>query len=167
MEILLSSSVSLSAQALHYTGPFTNSGQVPPRAESSTSYTIQWTVKNSSNAIANGVVSTVLPAYVSYVEAAPGSTITFDQGTRTVRWNVGEIKAGVGYSTAAKTGAFKVMLNPSISQVGSVPPITGTTVLSGTDRFAQVPVSASGEAPTTKLSEAGFSDGMDIVQPKQ
>lgn len=166
MQVTLASAASIIAQALHYTGPFTNGGPMPPRAEGATQYTIVWTAKNSSNAVANASVSTVLPTYVTFLGAQDGS-ITYDPGSRTVKWDIGELKAGVGYSAAARQGAFQLSFNPSSSQVSLSPALTGATAFSGTDRFAQVQVSATAEAPTTKLNEAGFASGMDIVQPKQ
>lgn len=166
-QVTLSSVVSIAARALHFTGAFTNSGPMPPRAETPTEYTIEWTVKNSSNAVAGALASTVLPTYVSFVAASPGSGITYDAGSRTVKWDIGDLKAGVGYSTAARTASFQVIFAPSASQVGFSPMLTGATAFSGTDRFAQVAVAASAEAPTTQLIEAGFAPGMDIVQPKQ
>lgn len=163
-EVSLSSSASLSAQALHFSGPYSNSGAMPPRAESPTTYTVVWTVKNSSNTLANTTVSTVLPTYVDYVQGSAG--VSYDAGSRTVRWDIGDLAAGVGYSASSLQAAFQVRLTPSASQVGSAPLLTGASALSGTDRFAQVSVGASAEAPSTKLSESGFASGMDIVAPK-
>lgn len=140
---------------------------MPPRSGSPTSYTIVWTVKNSSNTVANTVVSAVLPTYVQFVSAQAGSGIAYDAGSRTVRWDMGDLRAGVGYSSAALQGSFQITFTPSDSQVGATPMLTGTAALSGTDRFAQTAVTASVEAPTTQLTEAGFGGGMDIVGPKQ
>lgn len=166
-QITLASAAGLSVRATHFTGPFSNGGPMPPRAESPTSYTVEWTVKNSSNAVANASVSTVLPTYVIFVAAQAGSNITYDAGSRTVRWDIGDLNAGVGYSAAARTASFQVSLTPSASQVGSSPLLTGTAALSGTDRFAQVSIGATAEAPSTRLTEAGFNAGMDIVAPRQ
>jgi hypothetical protein len=163
-EVVLASAVALQARALRTGGPFSNGGPLPPRAETPTQYTIEWTVKNSSNTIAGAAVSAVLPTYVTFVKAAEGSGISYDTGSRTVRWDLGDVKAGVGYSSAARQGFFQVALTPSTSQVGLSPMLTGTAALSGTDRFAQVSVSAVAEAPTTKVSDVS---GMDIVGPKQ
>lgn len=165
-QVTLSSSASISAAAYHFTGPFTNSGPMPPKAESQTTYTVVWTVKNSSNALANASVAAVLPPYVDFIQAAGNSGITYDAGSRTVRWDLGDVKAGVGYSAAARTGAFQLRLVPSASQVGSAPALTGTAALQGTDRFAQVQVTSSAEAPTTKLIEQGFVSGMELVAPR-
>ncbi len=163
-QVTLASAVALSATAMHTGGPFTNSGPIPPRAESPTAYTVQWSAKNSSNALANASVSAVLPTYVSFVAGQSG--VTFDQGSRTVTWAIGDLAAGVGYSSAAKTAAFQVLLTPSDSQVGNTPTLTGTAQLSGTDRFAQVTVSATADAPTTLLREQNGDQSKGVVQPK-
>ena len=165
-QVVLSSAVSLAATALHNTGSFNNPGILPPRAESTTSYAILWSIRNSSNAIGNASVSVVLPSYVSFVAAAGGTNIVYDSASRTVRWTIGDITAGAGYTSAALQGTFQVALTPSSSQVGEVPALTGTAVLAGTDRFAQVGISASAEAPTTRLSEPGFVNGMEVVAPR-
>lgn len=150
-DVVVGSLLSLEAKSLYEQGPYANQGSTPPRAEQATSYTVQWTVKNSSNAIANATVSAVLPPYVTYKEGQTG--VTFDATARVVRWNLGELKAGTGYTTAARTAAFQVILNPSISQVGQVPALTGGAVLSGTDRFAQLQVQAQAQGPTTQTAD--------------
>ena len=168
LQVALSSAAAVTAQAFHFSGPFTNIGPMPPRAEAATTYTIVWTVKNASNALANTVVSTVLPPYVNFMSAVQGEGVTYDSGSRTVRWPIGELKAGVGYTLSARQAAFQVTLTPSTSQVGQSPQLTGVTTLSGQDRFVQVNVSSQAAAPTTKISgEGGFTAGMDIVGPKQ
>jgi hypothetical protein len=165
-EVSVASALSLTVAALHFSGPFTNTGPMPPQVNSDTSYTIVWTVKNSSNTVANASVSAVLPPYIKYVSSGtPG--VSYDSASRTVTWGLGDVNAGVGYSSAAKQAAFQVVLMPSVSQVGSAPTLTGDASLTGQDRFAQVSVSANAAAPTTFLSgDTGFQSGMDIVVSK-
>ena len=164
----LSSAASISAQTFHFSGPFTNIGPMPPKAESATTYTIVWTVKNASNALANTAVTATLPPYVQFLSAVPGEGVTYDAASRTVRWPIGELKAGVGYTLASRQTAFQVTLTPSTSQVGNVVQLTNQATLSGQDRFAQVNVSSQSGAPTTKISgEGGFTSGMETVAPKQ
>jgi hypothetical protein len=150
-DVVVGSLLSLDAKSLYGQGPYQNSGPTPPRAEVPTTYTVQWTVKNSSNAIANANVSAVLPTYVTYKTGQAG--LTYDAPSRTVRWDLGELKAGTGYTLAAQSAAFQVTLNPSVSQVGQTPALTGAAVLSGTDRFAQIQVSAQAQGPTTQTAD--------------
>lgn len=167
LSVSLASAASLAAQTFHFSGPFTNIGPMPPKAETGTTYTIVWTVKNASNALANTTVSATLPPYVQFLAALPGSDITYDDASRTVKWPIGDLKAGVGYTLSALQAAFQVTLTPSTSQVGQVPQLTSTATLNGQDRFAQVNVNAQAPAPTTKISgEGGFTSGMEVVAPK-
>ncbi len=167
-QVLLSSAVALTEGALHFSGPFNNPGPMPPVVESSTAYTIVWTVTNSSNSIANGTVSATLPSYMTFIAAAPGSGITYSASNRTVTWALGDVKAGAGFSQAARSAAFQVQMLPSVSQVGSAPRLTGDASFTGIDRFAQVSVSATAQAPTTDLTnDAGFQNGMGLVAPKK
>ncbi len=166
-QVSLSSLVGLTATALHFSGAFQNTGPMPPVVGQATSYAIVWTATNSSNTIANAVATATLPPYVQYLGAASGSGISYDAQSRTVTWNIGDLKAGAGYSGAAVTGTFQVALTPSISQVGNTPPLTGIATLHGQDRFANVQVQTTAVAPTTLLgSDGAFTQSMAPVSAK-
>ncbi|HYF13064.1 MAG TPA: hypothetical protein VD928_02075 [Candidatus Paceibacterota bacterium] len=163
-KVTLASALELTAQAHKFAGPFSNTGPLPPRAEEESTYTITWTLKNSANTVANAKVETILPPYMRFITAEGGAGITYDEGARTVRWALGDVKAGAGYTLAARQASFQVAILPSTSQVGTIPALTGTTVATGQDRFAQVSVEARADGPTTHTSDA--QGGMDIVVPK-
>jgi hypothetical protein len=163
-KVTLASKLWIGAEAMYGTGAFQNTGPVPPRAETATTYTVTWTVKNSANAVANTFAETTLPTYVSFVTAQTGSGITYDSGSRTVRWSIGDVKAGLGYTSPSKQAAFQVRLTPSASQVDSVPPLTGPTSIHGQDRFAQVDVDGAAEVVTTHTADG--ARGSDVVQAK-
>ena len=164
-QLVIASLLSLTAQSSRNSGGFINTGPLPPRAETGSSYTITWTLKNSANTVANTTVQTVLPPYVNFVAAQAGGGVTYDTASRTVTWSLGDVKPGVGYTSAAAQAAFQVMLIPSASQVGTAPALTGPTAASGQDRYAQVQVGADADGPTTQAIDIGT--GMDIVAPKQ
>ncbi len=164
VQVYVSSIVALSAVASHFSGPFSNTGPMPPVPGQNTTYGITWTVTNTSNTIANGVVSATLPPYVTFVSAQSGSGITYDAGSRTVTWTMGDVKAGAGFTTASRVGAFQVSLLPSSSQTGQSPVLVNTPSFSGQDRFAQVQVSATAVAPTTQLgNEPSYTQAMGTV----
>ncbi|HEX8993679.1 MAG TPA: hypothetical protein VF803_00310, partial [Candidatus Paceibacterota bacterium] len=165
-KVTFTSNVSLGAQALHFSGPFSETGPMPPVVGQSTTYAIVLSLKNSSNALADGVVSTVLPPYVTFVGADMSSNeqVSYDDTTRTVTWSLGDVKAGAGYTSAPRQAAFQVSFTPSLSQVGSSPQLTGSVGFQGTDRFAQTSVTSQASAPTTQLtSDQQFSQGMGVV----
>lgn len=132
-QINLASAVSLAATAAR-------TGRAPVAGNSST-YTLNWSVKNSSNIVANAAVTTVLPPYIDFVSGASG--VTYDAGSRTVTWTIGDLAPGAGYTAAAPAANFMVKLNASLSQVNQKPALMGASQLKGTDRFAQTAVSAT------------------------
>lgn len=163
-QVYVSSITALTAVASHFTGPFSNTGPMPPTPGQPTTYTITWTVTNTSNTIANGVVSATLPTYVTYLAAPQGSGISYDPGSRTVTWTLGDVKAGTGFTNPARTASFQVSLLPSASQRGTSPSLTGAASFMGQDRFAQVQVNATAAGPTTALgSEQGYTPAMGII----
>lgn len=106
--------------ALYNSGAFTNTGPLPPRPGESTTYTISWSLANSLNDISGAEVRGKLPIYVEYVgtKSPSGESLTFNQTTKEVVWNVGNVKKGTGSSLPAKEVQFQVRLNPSASQSG-------------------------------------------------
>ncbi|MDE2071448.1 MAG: hypothetical protein KGI70_01785 [Patescibacteria group bacterium] len=149
--VSLTSATALSTDSFFTQGPYANSGPTPPKADSATTYSVRWSVKNSSNTIANATAQTVLPQNVQFVQGQSG--VTFDPGSRTVRWSIGDLNPGVGYSTSALSAYFQVSITPSQSQLGLAPALTGSTQLSGTDRFSGASVSASAPGPTTATKD--------------
>lgn len=153
--------VALSASSLHTSGSLSNSGPVPPRANQATTYTIVWNARNEGSAVAGGTASAVLPSYVSYTGLTTGSgSFSYDSGSRTVSWNIGDIAQG-----GNAQGAFQVSFTPSTSQKGSAPTLANEVAFSGYDRFAGVQVTASAGAVTTETrGDPGYIGANAIVQ---
>ncbi len=153
--------VTLSASSLHASGPFGESGPIPPRANETTTYAIVWNVSDLGSPIAGSVVTATLPVYVTYTGKTSGSgAFSYDAASRTVTWNAGDIA-----QSASTQGVFQVSLTPSTSQKGNIPLLTGPLSFSGYDRFAGVQVSATaGPATTATVSDSGYVSGNAIVQ---
>lgn len=156
------------AEVQHATGVLVNSGPLPPQVGQQTTYTIAWSVTNSSSTVTDGVVRTTLPQYVTWLAiVAPQQTpITYNATTREVVWNVGAVEAGAGYTKPAKTVSFKVGLTPSASQVNTTPAITSAITLSGVDTFTQAQLQSNRTPLTTRLLNEGSTVGSDgrVVQ---
>ncbi len=159
--VKVSTSVGLSASALHSSGPFSASGPIPPRADQMTIYTIIWNVRNEGSAVAGGSMSATLPNYVSYTGTTTGmGSFSYDTTSRTVSWNTGDLTQG-----ASAQGAFQVALTPSTSQQGTAPKLTGDVSFSGYDRFAGVQVTATADPVTTETSrDPGYVPANALVQ---
>jgi hypothetical protein len=162
------SDVGFSAKALYYSGPFKNSGPIPPKAEQSTTYAIVWTLSNTSNSISGTEVSATLPPWVSFEGSVTpaGEALTYNAATRSVLWKADRIPKGAGLTGASKSVAFKISLKPSLSDVGTAPTLINSAVLTGHDDFANVDVKASKGALTTRLeSDPAFpQNGGNVVQ---
>ncbi|MEI6528494.1 MAG: hypothetical protein WCO10_02360 [bacterium] len=158
--VLVSSFASLSAKALYYVGPFTNTGPIPPAAEKETTYTVTWTVTNSINNISGAKVVATLPAYVKWLgKVSPsGEKVSFDSATNQIVWTVGNMVAGTGINTPAREVSFQVSLTPSLSQVGESPVIVNAATLTAKDSFTGVQVGDSSGSLNTALDSDPYFD---------
>lgn len=140
--IRLISDLGFSAKALYYSGPFQNSGPIPPKAEEITTYTIVWTLSNTANSISRAELKSSLPAWVSYVGkfSPAGENISYNTATREIVWKIDRIPKGSGLSSESRSVSFQIAFKPSLSQVGATPTIIHTAVLTGHDDFANVDV---------------------------
>ena len=143
----------LPAQALYYSGAFKNEGPIPPKVEQKTTYTIVWSLSNTANNISKAQVSSTLPPWMRFISLSPGSTeiLNYDDSTKGIIWNVGMIPAGTGITEADREVSFQVELNPSLSQVGTMPVIINDTTLTGHDDFANVDVIVNKTSLSTRL----------------
>lgn len=166
--VRVSSDAQLASRAVYYVGPFVNSGPIPPKVEEETTYTIIWSIVNTSNTLANGEVRAVLPVYMKwYGSVSPSKeNVTYNRNTNEIVWSTGEIPAGTGIGKPPREVAFQVVLLPSISQVKTAPALITNTTFSGTDVFTGVPVKQMKSDVTTKLStDPRAGESTDQVVP--
>ncbi len=137
------------ARGLYFSGPFENTGPVPPQADRETTYTILLSIRNSSNNVSNALAKTTLPIYVKWLgRVSPdGEGITYNESTREITWNVGRIQTG-----GTRDAAFQISFLPSVSQINSAPFLMGDTFLTGTDDFTKTEISDKKAALTTHIS---------------
>jgi hypothetical protein len=158
--IKVATDLTLHSEVVHTSGPFTNSGALPPVPNKPTTYTVELAVSNSMNAVGGAVATMILPDYVTYtgqVTPSDGS-VTYDDSTHTVTWTIGNVAAGTGSATKAQTAAFQVSFTPSDSQVGTSPVLVGNQTLTGTDRFTSTSVGMVAPALTIQMpTDSGYS----------
>jgi hypothetical protein len=152
--IRVSSNLQVSPRSLYFTGPLLNSGPLPPINGQETTYTVVWSVVNSSNDISDTVVKTTLPPYVRWmgVVSPADENVTYNPLGGEIVWKVGSVKAGSGITVPSREIAFQVGMTPSSSHVGSYPEITADTVISGRDTFTGENITYSRRAVTSNLS---------------
>lgn len=168
--IRIISNAGLATKALYYSGPFQNTGPIPPVAEKETTYTIVWTLSNDSNNISNAQVRSSLPPWVRFVGPVDPKTenVTYNSSTQEVVWAVGSIPAGTGGSSPNREASFQVALTPSLSQVSTAPALINDAILTGFDDFAKVNVTVH-KAPlnTALINDPAFPVGGDRVIDSQ
>ncbi len=164
VDVLANSDLSLIAKTSYSDGPFKNSGPIPPRVGEKTKYTVTLQILNSSNDIKDTKVITTLPSYVTWTgnisPSVERSKIDFNKTTREVKWDIGDLQAGVGIGEVRpRQVSFQVELLPSLSHVDTNPDITRNIILSGRDTFTDVDLSYKKTPLTTRLSDSSAVAG--------
>ncbi len=136
-QVKVSSYLQLASQALHYSGVFNNTGPMPPKAGNETTYTVICSMGNNSNDFSNVKVKGVLPPYVRWLgQVNPsGESVSYNEKTGEVVWNVGNIQAGAGILWPVKQISFQISFMPSLNQAGSSPILVSGINMEGSDNF--------------------------------
>ena len=152
--VRISSQAQIAARSVHFTGPFTNSGPIPPKVEQETTYTVIWSIVNTSNNIASGRIRATLPPYVKwYGSVFPSKeSITYNKNTNEIIWQPGEIPAGTGIGKPPREVAFQIVFTPSLSQIDLAPRLVTDMFFSGIDTFTNTEITQKITDVTTRLS---------------
>lgn len=159
--IKIASDLTLASRVVYFAGPFKNEGPLPPETNTKTTYTVLWTVTNSSNGVSGVTVEAALPSYVRFLNKFEPSSaeVTYSQVGGRVTWSVGTLAPG-----ARKDVAFQIELEPSLSQVGFSPVLVGEQTVRGIDNFTSTTVGASRPSLTTWLTtDPEFDKGQDLI----
>lgn len=153
----------LVANAVYSTGPFKNTGPLPPTVGEETSYTVNWAVSNDLNDLKNVTVRTILPPFVKWLGAISplDEKIVYNQASGEVVWNLGTVSAG---ATATKRASFQISFTPSLSHVGKTFNLTSQVSLSGTDAITGVSVSKTVPPLSTIINtDPSFTNDQSII----
>lgn len=165
-KIKVMSDLVLTSQLLYFSGPFINSGPVPPAAERETTYTAVWSITNTTNEVEGVKVVAALPPYVRWmgVTSPSGEDISFNPVGGSVVWNVGDTPAGTGIASSPRSVSFQVALLPSVSQIGLAPTVVQAASASGVDIFAREPLNYTARELSTVLgTDPQYRPGQDRV----
>jgi len=151
--IRIISDVGFTTKALYYSGPFANTGLIPPKVEKPTTYTVVWSLSNTANNISKAVINSSLPSWMTFVGpiSPPDEDLTYNPSTKEIVWNIGGIPKGTGITAPNQSVSFQVSFTPSLSQVGTIPIIINDAILTGHDDFANVDVKVSKTSLRTQL----------------
>jgi hypothetical protein len=164
--IKIISNASLAGQVVRSSGPFENSGPIPPRAEQQTTYTVIWTVDNTSSTVTGAQVQSSLPPYVKWLgKMSPSSEdITYNPVDGTIVWNIGSISTYTSGTSQRRQVSFQVGLTPSVTQVGQTPVIVNQSTLTAQDDFTGETLKSNLGTLNTRFSaDQNFKDGDERV----
>ncbi len=163
--IKISTVASITAKTLRDTGPFANTGAIPPRADSETTYTINWTLTNTTSDLKGAVARAELPQGVFWKGETSPSTekITYNPDSRIVTWDIGSVSAGSGFINSPKQAYFKVGLVPNVTQVGATPVIVSQVDMLATDTYTERQVSSNAGTVSTRFTDPSYSFGEEVV----
>lgn len=164
-KVRITSEINITPQLMQKTGPLSNKGSVPPIAEKETTYTVVWALTNSLNDVRDVKATASLPPYVTWLNIISPTTEKISMTPEgKIVWDVGEMKAGTGYTTSPRRVYFQVSFVPSLSQVGTAPTIVSDVKIEGVDRFSGAAVGGNAPAINTKLTgEPGTREADEIV----
>lgn len=135
---------------------FGNKGPLPPRAGTSTSYTVFWQIENSWNTLENVKVRSILPSNVKptgniFPEDAK---LTYDSSSRELVWTVGNLEPFQGSGDEVPlTLAFQIELTPNESQRDKTALLIEEAEISGQDIFTSELVSEKAIKVDTSLPD--------------
>ena len=165
-KVLVSTTYFVEAESLYATGPITNSGPVPPKVGTETTYAVKWNISNTANKIEDARITAKLPVGIEWKgKVWPNQDdVTYNSTTREIIWNIGSISEKSGYGNPEESIAFQVGLLPSASQLGRDVILVEPAQFVGYDTFAKVNIESGLEVVTTSTSDSNDYQAGRVIQ---
>jgi len=166
-ELKVNSKLGIEQTAFFTDEVFGNQGPVPPQVATPTTYTVMWQASNFYNGVENVKARATLPAEVVLTGKVfpENSSLTFDQVSREVVWDAGDLAAGTGSLEPASSVAFQVQFTPTASQKGTTPQVIGEARITGDDAFTERSLAATDTPVDTTLpDDDSVTPAMGVVQ---
>lgn len=146
----INSKLEISQKGLFQDSTFQNSGPIPPKVGETTTYTIFWQLKNYYNDLRNVKVKANLPSQVRLTGEMnpPDARLTFDQNSREVIWEIGDLNWGTGVLTQAPELAFQIAITPTAEQRGQTATLISQAKIIGEDNWAETNIETIAPAIT-------------------
>jgi hypothetical protein len=155
ISVKLNSKLLLSQQGFYNDSEIKNSGPLPLKAGQETTFTMRMKTGSVSNDITNAtVVATLAPGVKWKNNFSPkDSSVSFNDRTSELTWNIGTMPAGIGVFTGPKELAFQIGVTPSQNQVGGYAPLIKKTAFSADDSFTKQKLSVELDQKDSNLPE--------------
>ncbi|HOW60828.1 MAG TPA: hypothetical protein P5548_03585 [Candidatus Moranbacteria bacterium] len=155
LKLKLSSKVLFNVQGFYNDSKISNTGPMPIKVGSPTTFSLHWLVDNISNDISNTKIISSLPSGVRWTGKVypEGEKISYNERTNEVIWDAGDINAATGVLKPKREVAFQVEITPQLNQFGQFITLLNESVLSATDSFTGQNINIKKEKKNTQLSE--------------
>ncbi len=165
--IRFASNLQFAAQGLYSIGPIKNTGPYPPKADAETTYSINWTILPTDNALTNITATATLAPGVNWagIIVPSSENVTYNADSRTITWMIGAMPKMTS-TPKNRTVSFQVKAKPTKSQAGNSLVLMGETTITATDTVANVQIQTTRSTITTKFdSDPAYTEGKDRVLP--
>lgn len=167
IEVKLNSKLLVGLEGFFNDAEITNTGPLPPKVGEETTFAMHLKIANVSNDVTDAKVTITLAPGVKWKNnfLPENASVSFNDRTSELVWNVGSLAAGTGILTDPKELVFQVGLVPSQNQVGSFASLVSTAVFSAKDSFTGQPLEAKiGEKNTNLTEDLGVGE-MGKISP--
>jgi len=165
--VRFASRLQFASQSVYSIGPIKNTGPFPARADQETSYTINWTIRPTDNALTNARAMAVLPSGVSWagVIVPQSEALSYNADNRTIIWNIGSVPRATS-TPQARTVSFQVKAKPTKNPIGLQSNLPGQTKKTTTNAQANVPLTITRPELSTRLdTDPVYTPGAERVLP--
>ncbi|PIR45456.1 MAG: hypothetical protein COV09_01330 [Candidatus Vogelbacteria bacterium CG10_big_fil_rev_8_21_14_0_10_50_13] len=152
--------------ALYYNGPFANTGPLPPKVDTPTTYTVVWQLATGGNDVREAQMFATVPRGVRFAgEAAPSTEkLVYDATNRILTWEAGYLPAGSRGEPRSREVVFQVEFIPSANQTGNEANLLENIRAVSIDTFTGEAINRALNNLTTILStDANFNDSNGII----
>jgi hypothetical protein len=164
LELKLASKVIFNTTAYFNDSKIKNSGPIPMKVGSETTFSVHWLVSSISNDISDAKVVASLPSGVRWTgKIFPANEkISYNERTNELVWDAGDIKAGSGAIKAQREIVFQVGVTPQANQVGEPLLLVNQSTFTAKDSFVSKDITLQNDKKDTELyedSEIGNAKG--------
>lgn len=144
-----------------------NTGPIPPTVGQNTTYTLHWSLSNTTNDVTGAEVSADLPTGVVWTGNTFPDTekISYNERTNKIVWSVGSLGVGEGVLSPKRAVAFQVSIRPEVNQLDTSPMLLDVSSAKAVDVFTNETIQSGTSEKTTGLREDGFlpANGYKVI----
>jgi hypothetical protein len=148
------SSAPVFSQQISINNPqFGSNGPFPPKVDSTTKFTVHWTLVNPANNMSPAKVSATLAPGIKWenlvISGSNQPLPTYNTKTGIITWDLSLLPAGSGISLPKYETYFQISITPSVNQVGQTPTLLRSVKFDGTDTSTQEKITRTVVDPLT------------------